>query len=207
LSQLLPGLKGFNRLSGGVKDPGARTAIKGLEDVLDTLLRHLSGVQVSAGITLPIAESDVTGLTADLAGKAAASHTHAESDITGLVADLAGKAATSHTHAESDVTGLVSDLAAKVPTSRTITATSPIRIDGGSSADLSANRTISLDSSLVGGLAFFGDGSDGDVHFDGAATILGIAPSGPANVAYGAQGSAGAGTSYSSMFYNLTRDI
>jgi len=56
-------------------------------------------------------QSDVTDLTTDLAGKAAASHTHAESDVTSLVSDLAGKAATSHTHAESDVTNLVTDLA------------------------------------------------------------------------------------------------
>lgn len=59
------------------------------------------------------AESDVTGLVSDLAGKAPVVHTHAESDVTGLVADLAGKAPTVHTHTESDVTGLVADLAAK----------------------------------------------------------------------------------------------
>jgi hypothetical protein len=41
------------------------------------------------------------------------SHTHAESEITGLVTDLAGKAAVSHGHVQSDVTGLVSALAAK----------------------------------------------------------------------------------------------
>lgn len=41
--------------------------------------------------TLPIAESDVTGLASDLAGKAAAVHTHAESSITSLTTDLASK--------------------------------------------------------------------------------------------------------------------
>ena len=45
---------------------------------------------------------------------AAASHVHAESEITNLVSDLAGKAASSHTHTESNITGLVSDLAGKI---------------------------------------------------------------------------------------------
>lgn len=40
-------------------------------------------------------------------------HTHPEADITGLVADLAGKAALVHTHAQADITNLVVDLAAK----------------------------------------------------------------------------------------------
>lgn len=46
------------------------------------------------------AQSEVTGLTDALAGKAAATHAHAQSDITGLVDALAGKAAASHTHTE-----------------------------------------------------------------------------------------------------------
>jgi hypothetical protein len=86
---------------------------------------------------IQIAESQVTNLVSDLAGKAATSHTHVkadvtdfahthpESEVTNLVSDLAGKAATSHTHVkaditdfahthpESEVTNLVSDLAAK----------------------------------------------------------------------------------------------
>lgn len=52
----------------------------------------------------------VAYVTAGLATKAAASHTHAQSDVTNLVSDLAGKAAASHTHAQSDVTGLASAL-------------------------------------------------------------------------------------------------
>jgi hypothetical protein len=59
------------------------------------------------------AESDVTNLAADLAGKAPLSHTHAQADVTGLLNALAGKAPTSHTHAEADITGLVTDLAGK----------------------------------------------------------------------------------------------
>ena len=42
-------------------------------------------------------------------------HKHAESDVTSLVVDLAGKAASVHTHAEADVTSLVADLGLKAP--------------------------------------------------------------------------------------------
>lgn len=44
---------------------------------------------------------------------AALSHTHAQSDVTSLTTDLAGKAALSHTHAQADITDLTTDLAAK----------------------------------------------------------------------------------------------
>lgn len=46
--------------------------------------------------------------------------TIAESQVTNLATDLAGKAASSHTHAESDITNLTTDLGNKVPTSRTV---------------------------------------------------------------------------------------
>ena len=77
--------------------------------------RVSSGLWVAAvpGIT------DVSGLTAALAGKASTSHTHSISDVTGLTDALAGKASTSHTHAISDVTGLTSALAGKASTSHT----------------------------------------------------------------------------------------
>ena len=44
------------------------------------------------------------------------SHSHAESDVTGLVTDLAGKAASVHTHSQSDVTSLSTALAGKSDT-------------------------------------------------------------------------------------------
>lgn len=56
-------------------------------------------------------------------------HTHAESDVTSLVTDLAGKAASVHTHAESDVTGLVTDLATKAAKAGD-TFTGTLRIGG-----------------------------------------------------------------------------
>ncbi len=76
-----------------------------------------------AAITHTHAQSDITDLTTDLAGKAASSHTHAQSDITNLTSDLAGKAASSHTHAQSDVTNLVTDLAGKQPLASVLTNT------------------------------------------------------------------------------------
>jgi hypothetical protein len=68
------------------------------------------------------AESDVTNLATDLAGKAASVHTHALADVSGLVTALAGKAPTTHTHAESDITGLVTDLAGKASAVHTHTS-------------------------------------------------------------------------------------
>lgn len=44
-----------------------------------------------------------TAATTASTAYAAASHTHAQSDITNLVSDLAGKAASSHTHAAADI--------------------------------------------------------------------------------------------------------
>jgi hypothetical protein len=51
----------------------------------------LSGKPATFPPTLPIAESDVTNLVTDLAGKAATVHTHAQVDVTNLTTDLAGK--------------------------------------------------------------------------------------------------------------------
>jgi hypothetical protein len=58
-------------------------------------------------------QSEITGLEAALAGKAASTHSHIIGDVTGLQSALDGKAAASHTHAQSDITGLASTLAAK----------------------------------------------------------------------------------------------
>lgn len=59
------------------------------------------------------AVSDVTGLRAELDGKAAAEHGHAISDVDQLQATLDAKAAGVHSHAMADVTGLSSALAGK----------------------------------------------------------------------------------------------
>lgn len=164
-----------------VKDSAVQRALRALERRINELQLQLTGDIEEAGggggVTLPIAESDVTNLVSDLAGKAPLSHTHVKADVT----DFA------HTHAQADVTNLVSDLAAKVPTTRTITATSPIRIDGGGSADLSANRTLSLlYDEVLGGM--FSSGVDGAVDFDGVTTPV-------------------AGATLSGSTYTLTRDV
>ena len=48
---------------------------------------HASG----GGDAITVAQSQVTNLTTDLAGKAASSHSHAQSDVTNLTTDLAAK--------------------------------------------------------------------------------------------------------------------
>lgn len=71
-------------------------------------------------------------------------HTHAESEVTGLVSDLAGKCSTSdsrlsdartplsHTHPESDITNLTTDLAAKEATANKNAASGYAGLDGSS---------------------------------------------------------------------------
>jgi len=70
--------------------------------------------KTQAGVALPIAMSDVTGLVAALAGKQPVgpylTSPIAQTDVTGLVAALASKATLPIT--EADVTNLVADLAA-----------------------------------------------------------------------------------------------
>lgn len=74
------------------------------------------------------AQSEVTGLTTALSGKANATHTHAQGDITGLETALSGKAnashthdyaASSHTHTQGEVTGLATALSGKANASHT----------------------------------------------------------------------------------------
>lgn len=121
-------------------------------------------------------------------------------DVSGLIAALAAKSALGHTHPESDIVNLIADLAAKVATSRLINTTAPLTGGGNLSADL----TLGIDS-YAGGApgavpvgtgsttkylredgawgvpsginsGFFGDGSHGDLDFDGLATVLGVTP-------------------------------
>lgn len=137
LDATLTALAGLNSTAGLVEEISA-----------DNFTKRAIGV--AAGTSIP------TRADAD-ARYAAISHTHAESEITNLVSDLAGKAAASHTHTEADVTNLVSDLASKAPNLRTITPGNGLQGGG----DLSANRAIDLKLNASGGLSkTLGTGSD-----------------------------------------------
>jgi hypothetical protein len=145
-------------------------------------------VKVVAGVlqtpSASIAQSDVTNLVSDLAGKAASghnhdaayavlSHTHAIANVTGLQTALDGKqaagsyAAASHTHTQGDVTNLTTDLAAKAPTARTISTTAPLTGGG----DLSINRTFAISSfagSAAGAVPASAGGTSNFLRADGA---------------------------------------
>jgi hypothetical protein len=103
-----------------------------------------SGNVVSDGTgvdaTIPIWDADGYNLTnsgvllstiqSDIAGKAAASHTHTIANVTGLQDALDGKAASTHAHAASDVTSGVLALARlPVADSGESTATELVRAD------------------------------------------------------------------------------
>jgi len=72
-------------------------------------------VVLGSGANQAARGSDVAQLQTDVAGKAAAVHSHAISDIAGLQSELDGKAPSAHSHAIADVSGLQSALNAKSP--------------------------------------------------------------------------------------------
>lgn len=107
---------------------------------------HASTHATAGSDPVTLAQSQVTNLTADLAGKAASSHTHVESDVTGLVSDLAAKQA-----ADSDLdavaglssTGLVARTATGAAAARTIGAgSSKVTVTNGNG--VSGNPTVDL---------------------------------------------------------------
>ena len=124
---LLPSLGQKAALAGTQGTPGLLNPYVTEEDARNTNSRdpnaHTHG------------QSEVTGLTSALSGKAASSHSHAIADTTGLQGALDGKAAGSHTHTrsqvtdfahthpQSEVTNLTTDLAGKAASSHTHPAT------------------------------------------------------------------------------------
>lgn len=76
MAQLFPGLRQLTKLSGNVSDAQAKRALRNLEDWAELIVRELAAAEGSTGgITLPIAQSDVTGLVAALAAKVDTSRT------------------------------------------------------------------------------------------------------------------------------------
>jgi hypothetical protein len=127
-----------------------------LHDVLITsktngdLLQYESSTGLwknKAQSTLTIAESQVTNLVSDLAGKAAASHTHAQSDITNLATDLAAKANLSGAAFTGAITGnLRSTISDKSANYSTLAADAGKTIRSTGSA-----ITITIDNNLSAG--------------------------------------------------------
>ena len=112
---------------------------------------HASTHASAGSDPLTLSESQITGLTSDLAGKAASSHTHAESDVTGLVSDLAGKQpldADLTALSALSSTGLLARTAADTYALRTITGTTnQVNVSNGSG--VSGNPVLSLPQSIA----------------------------------------------------------
>jgi len=78
-------------------------------------------------------------------------HTHAQSDITGLSDALAGKAASSHTHAQSDITGLSDALSGKIASTEKGANSGVATLDSGgklTSTQLPSNVVV-LDNGVI----------------------------------------------------------
>jgi hypothetical protein len=101
--------------------------------------------------------TDITGKPTTFPPSA---HTHAQSDVTGLTAALAGKqpagsyAAATHAHAQSDVTGLTAALDAKAPLASPAlsgTPTAPTATAGTNSTQIATTAFVTTAVSAVGG--------------------------------------------------------
>jgi len=103
---------GVATLDGAGKVPTSQLPAMGTGDMLKSTYDTDNDGIVDSAAAAPWA-----GITGKPSTFTPSTHTHAQSDITNLVTDLAGKASTTHTHAQSDVTGLVTALAGKVDTS------------------------------------------------------------------------------------------
>lgn len=107
---------GFTKNTGTYSKPTAGIPKTDLASAVQTSL----GKADTALQSLPThshEQSDITGLSTALSGKANSSHTHEQSDISGLSTALSGKANANHTHEQSDITGLSSALSTKADAS------------------------------------------------------------------------------------------
>jgi len=111
-TSLLGANSGVATLDGAGKVPTSQLPAMGTGDMLKSTYDTDNDGIVDSAAAAPWA-----GITGKPSTFTPSTHTHAQSDITNLVTDLAGKASTTHTHAQSDVTGLVTALAGKVDTS------------------------------------------------------------------------------------------
>ena len=101
-------------------------------------------------------------------------HSHAESEITNLVTDLAGKASATHTHAQSDVTGLVTALAAKEATANKGVANGYAGLDAGTKVPTAQIPDLSATYAAVGSSTFIGTTAHALNRASGAETIAGL---------------------------------
>ncbi len=98
-----------------------------------------------------------------------------ESGVTGLVADLAGKAATVHAHAEADVTGLVADLAARPTgsgTANTVPKWTATAVLGNSSITDTGSLISTSTPVTLGGALTLSTMTLGSVFFAGAGGLV-----------------------------------
>lgn len=109
--------------------------------------------------------------------------TVAQSQVTNLTTDLAGKAASSHSHAQSDVTNLTTDLAAKVTGPASSTDNTLPRFDLATGKVLQGSGVTVDDSNNISGLGTIaGTGLAGSLLSSTSPVMDGVASAGTAVV-------------------------
>ena len=156
-------------LAHSVADGPTQRALRAIESNVDDLIVDIDDLQTqisslpTGGVTLPIAESDVTNLVADLAGKAPTSRTLTGTDPIRIDGGASGDLTANRTISANT---FGSAQAGVVPAS-----------GGGTVNFLRADGTwAAAGKTYYPHLFWVGFGSHGSLHFDGTSVVAGITP-------------------------------
>lgn len=171
MAELLPNVRSVLRRSFGIKDRTIADAVRNVESWIDEMAIRLSKVDSAAisGLVLPISESDVTGLVADLASKLPAAN------VAGTT-DTLSKFTSSNAIGDSTVTD----------TGSLVTVGNALKVTGAADFDSTVNidgaatiSTMTAGSVLFAGVAGLISQDNAQLFWDNANDRLGVGTNAP----------------------------